>query len=102
MIPARDEAGALAVANLIVSNFLGQLSMENIIDKNLISISISKAQQYEMVRNKLREQIMEGLTGKSTPSGSDFETDLAKSTNQPESFRNSEPDAYEGGEFSYL
>jgi hypothetical protein len=105
IIPSKDEAGALAIANLIVSNFMGQLSIESIIEKNLIPISVTKAQQYEMVRNKLREQIIESLQGKQIASKSDFEQDLAKSESKPvskESFENNEPGAYEGGEFSYL
>ncbi len=105
IIPSKDEAGALAITNLIVSNFQGQLSIENILDKNLIPISITKAQQYEMVRNKLREQIIESIQGKSMGSKSDYEQDLAKSENKSsmkESFESIEPGAYEGGEFTYL
>ena len=105
IIPSRDEAGALAIANLIVSNFGGQISIENILEKNLIPISINKAQQYEMVRTKLREQIVEALQGKSTTSNTDYEKDLAKETvseKQTESFQNNDPSAFEGGEYSYL
>lgn len=103
IIPSKDEASALAIVNLIVSNFQGQLSIENILEKNLIQISIAKAQQYDMVRNKLREQIMETLQGKHVGDKTDFEQDLA--SNEPkakESFGNNDPGAYEGGEFSYL
>ena len=105
IIPSKDEAGALAISNLIVSNFQGQLSIENILDKNLIPISITKAQQYEMVRNKLREQIIESIQGKNIEHTSDFEQDLAKNENKSdlkESFESSEFDAYEGSEFTYL
>jgi hypothetical protein len=105
IIPSKDEAGALALTNLIVSNFQGQLSIENILEKNLIPISITKAQQYEMVRNKLREQIIESIQGKNMGSKSDYEQDLARSENKiniKESFQSSEPSAYEGGEFTYL
>ena len=105
IIPSKDEAGALAITNLIVSNFQGQLSIENILEKNLIPISIAKAQQYEMVRNKLREQIIESIQGKTMGSKSDYEQDLAKSENRSsmkESFESIEPGAYEGDEFTYL
>lgn len=106
MIPTKDEASALAVANLIVSNFMGQLSMENIIQKNLIAISINKAKQYDMVKNKLKEQIMEAIHGKSQSNNSDYEQDLAKKAHnvikEDEKFSNIEPDAYEGGEYTYL
>lgn len=107
IIPSKDEAAALAIANLLVSNFMGQLSIDSILEKNLIPISITKAQQYEMVRIKLREQIMESLQGKSLSSSSDYEQDLAKQESKPskvvrENFNDMEPSAYEGGEFSYL
>jgi len=105
IIPSKDEAGALAITNLIVSNFQGQLSIENILEKNLISISINKAQQFEMVRNKLKEQIIESIQGKTMEQKSDFEQDLAKNeikNNLKESFESVDPGAYEGGEFTYL
>lgn len=105
IIPSKDEAGALAITNLIVSNFQGQLSIENILEKNLIPISITKAQQYEMVRNKLKEQIIESIQGKNEEHKSDFELDLAKNENKTElkeSFDSMDPGAYEGGEFTYL
>lgn len=105
IIPSKDEASALAIANLIISNFLGQLSIENILEKNLIPISIAKSQQYEMVRNKLRDQIIESLHGKSTNTKTDFEQDLAKKSTMSEtkeSFVEIEPSAYEGDEFTYL
>jgi hypothetical protein len=63
IIPSKDEASALAIANLISSNFSGNLSLQEILDKNLIQISISKARNYELVQHKFREQIMENLSG---------------------------------------
>lgn len=105
IIPSKDEAGALAITNLIVSNFQGQLSIENILEKNLIPISITKSQQYEMVRNKLKEQIIESIQGKNEEHKSDFELDLAKNENKTElkePFDSMDPGAYEGGEFTYL
>jgi hypothetical protein len=63
VIPSKDEASALAIANLISSNFSGHLSLKEILDKKLIQISINKAKNYELVQNKFREQIMENLYG---------------------------------------
>lgn len=63
IIPSKDEASALAIANLILSNFSGNLSIKDIMDKDLITISVSKAIKYPMVQNKLKEQIMELLNG---------------------------------------
>ncbi len=57
---------------------------KDILDKNLISVSVSKAKSFELVLNKLREQIMENLHGKQfNISQTNFEKDLAK---KPESF----------------
>ncbi len=79
IIPSKDEPSALALANLILINLSGQLSLENILEKNLIQISISKAKSYEMVQNKLREQIMENLYGKQFNSvQTNYQQDLAK------------------------
>ena len=61
IIPSKDEASALAVANLMVICFSGMMTLENILEKDLIQISIAKAKSHEMVQNKLREQIMENL-----------------------------------------
>jgi len=65
VIPSKDEASALAVANLMAINFAGMMKLENILEKNLIQISISKAKSHEVVQTKLREQIMDTLYGKS-------------------------------------
>jgi hypothetical protein len=115
IIPSKNEASALAIANLIISTFQGQLKVETILEKNLIQVSVMKAQQYELVRNKLREQIIESLRGKNytvqeTESGSqDYEQDLARSSIKAhnvenyEGFKNDEPLAADNGEdFSYI
>jgi len=79
IIPCKEEASALAVANLISINFSGQMTMQNILNKDLIRISIHKAKTHEVVRNKLREQIIEVSHGK-LPSNiqTNYEEDLAK------------------------
>lgn len=124
IIPSKEEASALALANLICINFSGQMSIENILDKNLIQISIGKSRAHEVVQNKLREQIMENLYGKSvTKVQTSFEKDLAmngiendqakvdfKSDNFTDTFEhfteNNNTDhnieAYDGGDYSYF
>ncbi len=83
VIPSKDEASAIALANLIVINFGGQMSLKDILEKNLIQISVAKAKSYDVVQNKLREQIMENLYGKQfNSSQTSFEKDLAKK-NEP-------------------
>jgi hypothetical protein len=79
IIPSKDEASALAVANLICINFSGQMTMQDILNKDLIRISITKAKTHELVRTKLKEQIMEVLYGKSfNKVQTNYEEDLAK------------------------
>lgn len=125
IIPSKDEASALALANLIAINFAGQMSIDNILEKKLIQISVTKAKNHELVKNKLREQIIENLYGKTMqPTNNNFERDLALGTSNnqaqvpridfaSESFsdtfqhftgtnNNGEIDAYDGSDFSYL
>jgi hypothetical protein len=85
IIPSKDEASALAVANLMAINFSGQMSLENILDKNLLQISISKAKTHEVVQSKLRDQIMETIHGKSQYSTKpQFADDLSNPKNKLE------------------
>jgi len=112
IIPSKNEASALAVTNLILSTFKGQLKLETILEKGLIQVSVVKAQQHELVKNKLREQIMDTLQGKSnlqTTSNNDYEADLARgnikeaNNENIEEFRNNEPIAAMGSEdYSYI
>jgi hypothetical protein len=110
IIPSKDEASALAVANLVLSTFGGQIKLETIIEKGLIQISVLKAQQFELVKNKLREQIIDNLQGKSTSKSignKDYEADLAKNNKEPsqtmEEFNSNEPMAAMPGEgYSYI
>jgi hypothetical protein len=122
IIPSKDEPSALALANLIVINMTGQLSLENILNKNLIQISTAKSRKYEIVQNKLREQIKENLNKKINLNIPDiFEKDLAKIdisknnitsnkfndtfkhfSDQLDNTNNTEFGAYDGTDFSYL
>jgi hypothetical protein len=64
IIPSKDEQSALAIANLILINFSGKMTIQHIVEKNLIQISIAKTKSYELVQNKIRAQIMDELYGK--------------------------------------
>ena len=131
IIPSKDEPSALALANLIVINFTGQMSLENILEKRLIQISVAKAKTHELVQTKFREQINENLYGKKpTNIENNFEKDLAKPNNsespkvssqvekfdfQNDGFKDTfehfsetskdgqnEPLGYDGSDYSYL
>ena len=56
-----NEKEALVVANVLLSYILGDLKLDNIIEKDLINMSLLKAQKYELVVNKLRELIKDNL-----------------------------------------
>lgn len=84
IIPSKDEASALALANLIAINFSGMMTLDNILDKKLIQISVAKAKTHEMVQTKFREQINSIIYGKSQNNSSNFEKDLAN-PNKPTS-----------------
>jgi hypothetical protein len=101
IIPCEDEETALSISNLIISNFKGDLTLEEIISKNLIDVSINKAKKYEVVKNKLIDQIMTNLSNKPVMNESindteTFITDLAKQQ------KNEEYSAYEGTEYSFF
>jgi hypothetical protein len=81
IIPSKDEISALAIANLIAINFSGKISLTDILNKNLIPISINKARKHKIVQRKLREQIKEHIYGKTLmKENTDFEQDLAIKT----------------------
>jgi hypothetical protein len=99
ILPTTDEETALSIINLMLTNFKGDISINDIINKNLIDISINKARKYDVVKNKIREQIIDNITVKTKESFKDTQTpvfvkDLA--TN------NSDLIAYEGNEFSFI
>lgn len=68
-IRCTTEEEALAILNLIISNFLGDLELEEIIKSKLLSVSIKKATRFKPVAHKLRELINNNLqkSSKSTP-----------------------------------
>ena len=96
--------------------------VETILNKNLIQISTAKSRKYEIVQNKLREQIKENLNKKINLNIPDiFEKDLAKIdisknnitsdkfndtfkhfSDELDNTNNTEIGAYDGSDFSYL
>lgn len=61
IIMTNNEKEALVIANVLLSYILNDLTLDNIIEKDLINTSLQKAQRYELVVNKLRELIKENL-----------------------------------------
>lgn len=119
VVPAENDNVALAITNLLLNNLKGDLTLKNIVENNLIQISIMKIQNYASVKTKIIEQIMENIYGNTTvmeghtEENLEYEEDLAETINtveeakekQVREVQNSnkyEPLAYEGTEFSYL
>lgn len=108
IIPSTDEESALSIINLILSNFKGDISIEEIINKNLIEVSINKAKKYEVVKNKLIEQIMINSKTKtvkeSFESEPTFESDLGNDTSKISSglLGDDDYEAYQGIEYSFI
>jgi len=95
-IIAESEATALAIVNLMIANFNGDISLHDILNKNLIEISIHKANNYNVVKIKLKEQLNNRLQ-KKIKIPSEFKKDLAYDNKNYENI-----DAYEGNDYSYL
>lgn len=112
IIPSKDEASALALANLIIVNFMGQISLDEILQKKLIQISVSKAQKHEVVQNKLREQIMDNLYGStstlsntstlSEPQHSNMNTVSEHQQSNMNAVSEQVIEAYTGTDYAYL
>lgn len=103
IIPSKDEGSALAITNLIISNLYNNLSLDDIISDQLIQVSIAKAQSHELVRNKLKEQILAATNNKTVAKpSSNFERDLATRTpTQPAQVKNNdEIEAFDGNDYS--
>ena len=84
IIQTKDETTALAVANIIISNLQGKIELDEIIKKSLIPISINRAKKYDMVKSKLKEQLIETINGspnKGKDTNLDYSEDLANSNN---------------------
>jgi hypothetical protein len=95
VIPSKDEASALALANLIISNLMGYLSINDILEKNLIQISISKCKSHEIVQNKIRLQIIDMLYPKLNLEYSDKEIYIkSKNKNKNKNKIDDDIDAY--------
>ena len=61
LIPSQDEEFALTICNLIINNIKGNLTINNIVDNNLIQVSMQKIKKYAVIKNKIVEQILENL-----------------------------------------
>ena len=94
-LPSKDEESSLALLNLILSNIDDELLFEEIINNNLIPISVQKIKSHKLVRNKILEQIMDKIKTEPEVDDIEYKTDLADTENK-------DIEAYGGGEFTFL
>ena len=122
IIPSKDEETALSIINLIISNFKGDLKLEEIINKDLLAISILKCKKFKIVKNKLIEQIIQNMTETQEPLNNlnnlnDLNIKKENNTsnlninnnnyyyyndNNDNNQQNIDLDVYDGNEFSFL
>ncbi len=127
IIPSKDEPSALAILNLIIMNFNNEISIEDILNKQLIQISITQSQSSPEVAETIRTQIKNHLTIKPkpvpiAPSTSepvkveiksndtnplmDIKSDCFKDTFQhfdtPKQTKTSEFEAYDGNDYTFI
>ena len=61
IIKVSDEESALVIGNLMISNFMGDMTLDEIREKNMIAQSIAKAKKHKIISVKLKELIKENL-----------------------------------------
>ncbi len=120
IISCQDEETALSIANLLVTNFKGDIKFEEIVNKDLIGISIIKCKKYEVVKNKIKEQIIQNMVVKATNfndlnkqmESKQKNVQVKNDDNESNNYfyysnannkkKNNEFDAYDGNEYSFL
>jgi hypothetical protein len=120
IIPTKDEETALSIANLIILNFKGELSLNDIVNKDLLGVSIYKSKKYELVKNKMKEEIINNLSNKTNKKthSAEYQADLADNNFETSNYQthntqnlndeivNSNVDnqfiAWEGMEYSFI
>jgi hypothetical protein len=61
ILKTNSEEESLVICNLIINHINNNLTINDIISKNLINYSINKAKRYKLIGTKLTELIKEGL-----------------------------------------
>jgi hypothetical protein len=61
ILKTHSEEEALVICNLIINYINNNLTINDIVSKNLINYSINKAKRYKLIKTKLSELIKEGV-----------------------------------------
>jgi hypothetical protein len=62
ILKTHSEEEALVMCNLIINHINNNLTINDIVSKNLINYSINKAKRYRLIKTKLTELIKEGVS----------------------------------------
>ena len=98
-ISAPDEETAIAIINLIIMTFTNKISIDDIISKDLINISIVKTKENPDIKEKFREQIKEYIYSQNNnlETNNNLQQPKKQKSNLTENI-----DAYDGNDYSYL
>jgi hypothetical protein len=110
ILPSKDEETALSIVNLMISNFKGDITFDEIINKNLIDISITKSKNSSEIKNKLIKLIIENNTVSETfKSDNNLQTrndnlhdNIQQPINDKLQTNNDNFQPYDGSEYSYF
>lgn len=100
ILPTKDEISALVIADFMVLNFLGKISLDEIIKGDLIGKSILKAKTSASVKEQIKERLINNVVNKNTKKI----TDIRDIKNQQPTFDDDDGsfNAYDGLEFSFI
>lgn len=105
VISTPDEETAIAIINLIIMTFTNKISMNDIISKDLINISIIKTKENIDIKEKFREQIKEYIYNQNdntnTVEDKSIEIENPKQHKKKSNFTE-DINAYDGNDYSYL
>lgn len=97
LITTKDEETALGIINLVLSTLNNEMTIKDVLDNNLINISVGKIKSHPLVKNKILEQILSKITVKEEFK-SEVTADLAdKSSKSTFGF-----EAYGGNEYQFI
>lgn len=108
VISAQDEETAIAIINLIIMTFTNKISIDDIISKDLINISIIKTKENIDIKEKFRQQINEYIYSQNNNTDTTIDDDSIKKPNIiPQQVNNKQTNleninAYDGNDYSYL
>jgi hypothetical protein len=93
-----NEDIAIAIINLVILTFSNKVSLDDIIDKDLINISITKVSNNPQIKLNFKNQIIEYLYTPTVDTHNPTKEPIQESIQEP----NNVISAYDGSDYSYL